>query len=395
MRASTSIFIAVGLAFTLAACGPSTQRQGTSSRTASSVKPPATPAEVERYGKVCEAFRSQKKIEDYILGLIHCKQVRNSAIATDDQRFNANLTMCKSTRTSQKKDPEKTLISCYAAVKLRPEDPQVYRERGLAFGRSKLFAESERDLSKAIALGLDDDPQVYAGRAVARASQNRTDEAIVDILAARRVVKASHGDLGVRLYAIQANMHAKEGEIADAEAAIASGRKIDPDFAAFYRIEGLIALERKDIDGALVAAQTAIKKNPTASSAYALRALVYSQQGKFEPMARDFRLASSYDRRWKAMAERVKAADRIFEISKEALRVLGHDPGAKGPQLTPKAREAMRAFQKSMDLDVDGKFNNPSLTAVLNSANAASKPEAQDPLDVIKRLMTDPGAEAT
>lgn len=395
MRASTTAIVLIVLAFTLSACGPSAQRQGATSRTKVAIKPPATPADVDRYGKICDEFQSQGNIVAYINGLIHCSQIRDSAIATDDQRYRANLNMCQVSRSSDKSKPEKALKSCYAAVKLRPEDPLGYRARGLAFGRSKLFAESERDLSKAIALGLDDDPQVLAGRGVARSSQGRSDEAIVDILAAHRAIKPPHGDLNARLFALQANIHLKEGDLADAETALAGGREIAPDFAPFYRIEGLIALQRKDMEGAFAAAQTAIKKNPTAPSSYALRGMIYGQQGNFESMARDFRVASRYDRQWKEMAERVKSIDRIFAGSKEALRVLGHDPGNEGPTLTQQAREAMRAYQKSMDFDVDGKFNNPSLVALLKSAEAASQPEAQDPLDIIKRLMTDPGARST
>jgi tetratricopeptide (TPR) repeat protein len=212
------------------------------------------------------------------------------------------------------------------AIKLDPNNPDYYSNRGVAYFRLKKYDEAVADESKAIELNpLDDVP--YANRGAALYWQNKYSEALLDYsktIELNSTESAYYTARGVIYY--QQGRYSEA--MVDCNKAIELGFLVSP----AYDTRGLIYFRGKKFDEAIADYKKAIELNPRCiyTNSYKNRGDAYSQQGKFSEAIADYSKAiednpkaiNSYIGRAKAyqnigqVAQSFNDQEKIYQLTK-------------------------------------------------------------------------------
>ena len=168
------------------------------------------------------------------------------------------------------------------AIKLNPQNENIYNNRGLAYEKNGQLDEAIADFDKAIALN----PQLteaYNNRGLAYADKSQFGKAITDYTQAI----ALNPDYAVA-YNNRGLAYAKNEQLDEAIADFSKVIAINPNDAEAYYNRGNAYAENKQLDKAIADYTQAIAFNPQLAGAYNNRGVVYEAQGKQELADKDF-----------------------------------------------------------------------------------------------------------
>lgn len=182
-------------------------------------------------------------------------------------------------------------IECFSrAIGLRPEVSAGYRFRAYAYLELGDRVRALNDLDQAIRL-KPDDPQMYADRAEELFLQKMYDLAVADC---DRVLELDPGRVGQ--IALRGRCHAARGDTESALRDFASAIEGDPDNAARYLLwRSHLNLECENFVAAEADCTLAIGRNQADAEAYYLRGTVRQQSNDLEGAILDFSNAIQVD----------------------------------------------------------------------------------------------------
>ncbi|MGD9723868.1 MAG: tetratricopeptide repeat protein [Pirellulales bacterium] len=264
-------------------------------------------------------------------------------------------------------EKEKALTALDAAVKLSADD-QLIRAQALMIRANLREKEEDRlaDFNEAVKL-TPQDPDVFRFRGMYHLSEERPKEALDDFQAAL-AIEPDDADTHEACGLAQSVLQKYDEAVASFDKAI----ELDPKSAAAYTHRGRVRAIQGDADAALTDAEKALDLQPGSVPALQLHAALLGNAGKFDEALRDLTLlrrAMPEDQdlllQIAAMHQASKRPDKAIEIYEQVLEadpksVAGYRGRADAYLSLGKQSEALGDYEKALEHEPDnsGVLNN-------------------------------------
>jgi tetratricopeptide (TPR) repeat protein len=183
------------------------------------------------------------------------------------------------------KDPEEKLRFYSEAIRLKPDYPSAYNNRGLARTDKGDLDGALLDYTEAIRL-KPDLADAYTNRGNALRQKGDVDGALADYAASIRP-RPDNADT----YNNRGNARRDKGDANGALADYAEALRLNPDYAEAYYNRGATRSDKGDIDGALLDYTEAIRLKPDLAIAYYNRGIARQQKGDVDGAKQDRAMA--------------------------------------------------------------------------------------------------------
>ena len=174
-------------------------------------------------------------------------------------------------------------IEAYSyAIKLNPNDAEVYNNRGVAYSNKNDFDRATEDFTKAIQLNPSD-AGAYNNRGVAYLNESDFNRAIEDYTKAIQLkpdYSSAYNNRGVA--------YRYKGDFNHAIEDCTKAIQLNPSDAGAYNNRGIAYSDKGDYDRAIADYIKAIQLNPNYVDAYYNRGKVYSEQSDYDRAIADY-----------------------------------------------------------------------------------------------------------
>ena len=180
---------------------------------------------------------------------------------------------------------EKAVMHYTRALRLKPDIPEGYNNRGNAYYDKGDIDKAIEDYNTAIEYNPDD-ALLYNNRGSVYFDQGSIDRAIEDW---NKAIELNSGF--AKAYYNRGNAYLVKGEIGEAIKDYDRVIGLDPDDFDTYITRGDAHLEEEDFDRAMENYEKAIELRPNDADAYIIRAEVYHKNGRFDLAMEDYEKA--------------------------------------------------------------------------------------------------------
>lgn len=224
---------------------------------------------------------------------------------------------------SQNDRYDDALVAYREAIRLNPNLPQAYLNRGITYFGKHEYDLALEDLNKALSLDLGF-PQAYHARASLLNARKEFDRALDDIDSALRINPDDseafqiRGDVwhskgafasaiadytraialdpyNAQAYANRAAIYAKVGDTDRAIAEFSSALRINPFYRFALSERASVFIKKRDLDRALEDYSTALALDANDAAAYMNRGGIYSEKNQWEKASADFNRSLAID----------------------------------------------------------------------------------------------------
>jgi tetratricopeptide (TPR) repeat protein len=178
---------------------------------------------------------------------------------------------------------EKAIEDFNQALRLDPNNANIYAERGFAYSEIRDYDKAIADFTQAIKLSPNDSRIYYNARGSMYGSKGDFDKAIADYTQAIRLDPNT-----TRAYYNRGNEYLFNGDFDKAIADFTQAIRLDPDDYDSYLNRGIAYSNKGDIDKAITDYTQAIKLNPDNDNAYTSRGVAYGIKGDYNKAVSDF-----------------------------------------------------------------------------------------------------------
>jgi tetratricopeptide (TPR) repeat protein len=183
---------------------------------------------------------------------------------------------------SRSRTPAQRLAADTEAIRLRPNDPAGYLNRGHSYRAVSEYDKAIADFTECIRLEPDS-PLGYNGRGLAYASRKDYARAIGDQDEAIRLDPKY-----ARAFNNRGSVHRQTGNLEKAQADFTEAIRLDPQFALAFENRGRLAQARKEYDKALADFSTAIRLDPGNGSAFVNRGNAWLDKKEYDKAIADY-----------------------------------------------------------------------------------------------------------
>jgi tetratricopeptide (TPR) repeat protein len=208
---------------------------------------------------------------------------------------------------SKRNELPKAIDDLTTLLRHQPGNYEGYFDRGVLRQRSGNTEEAIRDFDAAIEWSPPD-PDVHFNRAQAWLSLDRVDEALADYTRVLDLHPAHIEALTDRAY-----LFCTQGKLSDARSDVNAALLLSPPSARLLCISGLLELKSQNLEQACLLFTKAIEADSSLPDAWANRATVHFQQGKFDQACLDLSRALSL----REDSETFYNRGRCFEMQKK------------------------------------------------------------------------------
>ena len=180
---------------------------------------------------------------------------------------------------------EKAIMHYSRALKLKPDLPDAFINRGDAYLGKGDFDPALADFNKAIELNPND-ADAYIIRGDAYLGKGDFDPALADF---NKAIELNPNDADAYIY--RGNSYLKQSNSELALVDFSKAIELNPNDAEVYLIRGDAYLEQGNLNRAFADFDKAIELDPENANAYVIRAKVYGKNGNLDPAIEDYKKA--------------------------------------------------------------------------------------------------------